>query len=70
MIMKFRILRGFMHNGATCAIDDIVEFTDQEAKRYLEGGKIVPHDETVIQNRVETVQNPDPKPASSSKKGD
>jgi hypothetical protein len=66
--MKFRILRGFMHNGKTCAIDDIVEFSDHEVRRYLEAGKVVPHDETVIENRVDVVQNLDPKPVAKSKK--
>lgn len=59
--MKFRILRGFIHNAVECAAGDIVEFAAHEAARYMEYGKIVPHDESeIVTNAVDDLENADP----------
>lgn len=60
-IMKFRVLRGFVHNAAECAAGDIVELLEHEANRYMSFGKVVPHhEENIVQNVVEDIEHRDP----------
>lgn len=59
--MKYRVIRGFIHNGAECVGDSICEFTDAEASRYMSVGKIVPYHEEAVSQPVVEIENRDPK---------
>lgn len=60
--MKYRIIKSTVANGAIRNIGDIVDVSHSEGKALMAYGKAVPHDEAVIENRVEPVEVRDPKP--------
>ena len=61
-VMKFRVLRGFIHNAVECAAGDIVELLEHEANRYMGYGKVVPHHEevAVVESVADDIQHRDP----------
>lgn len=61
-IMKYRIIKSTVAGGAIRSVGDIVEVGHSEGKDLMAYGKAVPHDEAVIENRVEPVEFREPKP--------
>lgn len=66
--MKYRIIKSTVADGAIRKVGDIVDVSASEGKALMAYGKAVPHDETVIENRVEPVEFRDPKPAPRGRK--
>jgi len=66
--MKYRIIKSTVAGGALCKVGDIVEVRADEGKALMAYGKAVPHDEAVIENRVEPVEVRDPKPLVRTKR--
>lgn len=66
--MKYRIIKSTVAAGVIRKVGDIVEVRADEGKALMAYGKAVPHDETVIENRVEPVEFREPKPASRGRK--
>ena len=64
--MKYRIIKSTVANGLPRNVGDIVEVSETEAKALMGYGKAVPHDEKVIENRIEAVESREP--ASRGKK--
>lgn len=60
--MKYRIIKSTVADGAIRKAGDIVDIGPVEGKALMAYGKAVPHDETVIENRVEPVEVREPKP--------
>jgi len=60
--MKYRIIKSTVAGGAIRSVGDIVEVDYSEGKDLMAYGKAVPHDEAVIENRVEPVEFREPKP--------
>lgn len=66
--MKYRIIKSTVADGAIRKVGDIVEVRADEGKVLMAYGKAVPHDEAVIQNRVEPVEFREAKPAPRGRK--
>jgi len=66
--MKYRIIKSTVAGGAIRKVGDIIEVSGSEAKDLMAYGKAVPHDETVIENRVEPVEFREPKSAPRGRK--
>jgi hypothetical protein len=60
--MKYRIIKSTVAGGALRQVGDIIEANPSEGKSLMAYGKAVPHDEAVIENRVEPVEFREPKP--------
>lgn len=60
--MKYRIIKSTVASGVIRKVGDIIEVNATEGKALMAYGKAVPHDETVIENRVEPVEFREPKP--------
>lgn len=60
--MKYRIIKSTIAGGEFRKVGDIVEVNAVEGKALMAYGKAVPHDEAVIENRVEPVEFREPKP--------
>lgn len=68
--MNYRIIKSTVAAGAFRKVGDIVDLNYSEARTLMGYGKIVPHDETVIEDRVETVEIREPKPRGRPRKVD
>ena len=66
--MKYRIIKSTVADGAIRKVGDIVDVRADEGKALMAYGKAVPHDEAVIQNRVEPVEFRETKPAPRGRK--
>lgn len=66
--MKYRIIKSTFADGAIRKIGDIIDVKGSEAKDLMAYGRAVPHDEAVIENRVEPVEFREPKPATRGRK--
>jgi hypothetical protein len=60
--MKYRIIKSTVASGAIRSVGDIVDVDYSEGKALMAYGKAVPHDESVVENRVEPVEFREPKP--------
>ena len=60
--MKYRIIKSTVASGVIRKVGDIIEVNATAGKALMAYGKAVPHDETVIENRVEPVEFREPKP--------
>lgn len=60
--MKYRVIKSTVAAGQICSVGAVLELSALEAKELMAYGKVVPHDEVVIENRVEPVEIRDPKP--------
>lgn len=60
--MKYRVIKSTVAAGAIRSVGEILELSDFAGKELMAYGKVVPHDETVIEDRVEPVEIRDPKP--------
>jgi hypothetical protein len=60
--MKYRIIKSTVALGVVRSVGDIVDVSHSEGKALMAYGKAVPHDESVIENRVEPVEFREPKP--------
>jgi hypothetical protein len=60
--MKYRIIKSTVASGAIRSVGDIVDVDYSEGKALMAYGKAVPHDESVIENRVEPVEFRETKP--------
>jgi len=60
--MKYRVIKSTVANGVVRGVGEILELSEFAGKELMAYGKVVPHDETVIENRVEPVEIRDPKP--------
>ena len=59
--MKYRIIKSTVAGGTIRKVGDIIEVNPVEGKALMAYGKAVPHDETVVENRVEPVEFREPK---------
>lgn len=66
--MKYRIIKSTVADGAIRKVGDIIDLSASEGKALMAYGKAVPHDEAVIENRVEPVESREPKPATRGRK--
>lgn len=66
--MKYRIIKSTVADGAIRKVGDIIDLSASEGKALMAYGKAVPHDEAVIENRVEPVEFREPKPATRGRK--
>lgn len=60
--MKYRIIKSTVASGAIRSVGDIVDVDYSEGKALMAYGKAVPHDESVVENRVEPIEFREPKP--------
>jgi hypothetical protein len=60
--MKYRIIKSTVALGVVRSVGDIVDVNHSEGKALMAYGKAVPHDESVIENRVEPVEFRETKP--------
>jgi len=60
--MKYRVIKSTVADGKIRYVGDVVELSDYAGKELMAYGKVVPHDDAVIENRVEPVEIRDPKP--------
>lgn len=60
--MKYRVIKSTVAAGQIRSVGAVLELSAFEAKELMAYGKVVPHDETVIENRVDPVEIRDPKP--------
>lgn len=58
--MKYRIIKSTVADGSVRSVGDIVELAASEGKALMAYGKAVPHDESVVENRVEPVETREP----------
>lgn len=58
--MKYRIIKSTVAGGSVRSVGDIVDLNASEGKDLMAYGKAVPHDEAVIENRVEPVETREP----------
>lgn len=60
--MKYRVIKSTVAAGQIRSVGEVLELSAFEGKELMAYGKVVPHDEVVIKNRVEPVEIRDPKP--------
>ncbi len=60
--MKYRVIKSTVAAGQIRSVGEVLELSAFEGKELMAYGKVVPHDEVVIENRVEPVEIRDPKP--------
>lgn len=60
--MKYRVIKSTVAAGQVRSVGEVLELSAFEGKELMAYGKVVPHDEVVIENRVEPVEIRDPKP--------
>lgn len=60
--MKYRVIKSTVAAGQIRSVGAVLELSALEGKELMAYGKVVPHDEVVIENRVEPVEIRDPKP--------
>jgi len=52
VIMKFKVVKGCVINGAACKVGEIIEIASADELKALMGvGRVEPHDEPVVKDR-------------------
>lgn len=59
--MKYRVIKSTVADGKIRYVGDIVELSDFAGRELMAYGKVIPHDDIVIENRVDPVESRDPK---------
>jgi hypothetical protein len=60
--MKYRVIKSTVAAGVIRSVGEVIELSNSEGADLMAYGKVVPHDEVIIENRVELVEIRDPKP--------
>lgn len=68
--MKYRIIKSTVAGGSIRQVGEIVALSASEGKELMAYGKALPHDEAMIENRVEPVEFREPKPRGRGRKAD
>lgn len=65
--MKYKVLKSCRIHNQSCPAGEVIELNDSEAKELMAMGRIMPHDDPVVENRAVDLDDSDDKPVKRAK---